>query len=107
MFSYTLSILPLIQVGASVGAALSVVFAADTLSIAVMEIIDNLVMAVIPGATEAGLVKLILWIGMIIALTAAFVAAFAVNRYLITRGKGHALTPPFHAGHARPRRPSG
>ncbi|WP_245644454.1 DUF4396 domain-containing protein [Nocardioides jensenii] len=98
-FGYTLSTLPLIQAGAGFGAALSVVFAADTLSIAVMEIVDNLVMAVIPGAMQAGLVNPIFWLGMIIALTVAFIAAFPVNRYLIDRGKGHALTHKFHAGH--------
>ena len=74
-------------------------FAADTLSIAVMEITDNLVMAVIPGAMDAGLVNPIFWIGMMIALTAAFIAAFPVNRYLIDKGKGHALTHQFHEGH--------
>lgn len=100
LFGYTLSTLPLIQAGASFGAALSVVFAADTLSIAVMEIIDNLVMAIIPGAMESGLVNPIFWIGMILALAAAFIAAFPVNRYLIDRGKGHALTHRFHAGRA-------
>ena len=74
-------------------------FAADTLSIAVMEITDNLVMALIPGAMDAGLVNPIFWIGMMIALAAAFVAAFPVNRYLIDKGKGHALTHQFHEGH--------
>ena len=78
------------------------VLAADTLSIAVMEIVDNLVMALIPGAMDAGLVNPIFWIGMILALSAAFVAAFPVNRYLLTKGKGHALTHQHH--HGRPRR---
>ena len=100
LFGYSLSTLPLIQAGASFGAALSVVFAADTLSIAVMELVDNLVMFAIPGAMEAGLVNPIFWIGMILALSAAFVAAFPVNRYLIDKGKGHALTHKFHEGHS-------
>ena len=99
LFGYALSTLPLIQAGLGFFAALSVVFAADTLSIAVMEIIDNLVMALIPGAMDAGLVNPIFWIGMMIALTAAFVVAFPVNRYLIDKGKGHALTHQFHDGH--------
>jgi len=64
-----------------------------------MEIVDNLVMAIIPGAMDAGLVNPIFWIGMIIALSAAFVAAFPVNRYLIDKGKGHALTHQYHQGH--------
>ena len=99
LFGYALSTLPLIQAGLGFFAALSVVFAADTLSIAVMEITDNLVMAVIPGAMDAGLVNPIFWIGMMIALAAAFIAAFPVNRYLIDKGKGHALTHQFHEGH--------
>jgi len=100
LFGYALSTLPLIQAGLGFSAALSVVFAADTLSIAVMEVVDNLVMAVIPGAMNAGLVNPIFWIGMMISLTAAFVAAFPVNRYLIDKGKGHALTHQFHQEHA-------
>ena len=100
LFGYALSTLPLIQAGLGFFAALSVVFAADTLSIAVMEVVDNVVMALIPGAMDAGLVNPIFWIGMMISLTAAFVAAFPVNRYLIDRGKGHALTHQFHNEHA-------
>lgn len=99
LFGYALSTLPLIKAGLGFFAALSVVFAADTLSIAVMELVDNLVMALIPGAMEAGLVNPVFWLGMIIALSAAFVAAFPVNRYLIDKGKGHALTHQFHEGH--------
>ena len=57
-----------------------------------MEVVDNLVMALIPGAMDAGLVNPVFWLGMMIALTAAFFAAYPVNRYLLRRGKGHALT---------------
>jgi len=100
LFGYALSTLPLIRAGLGFFAALSVVFAADTLSIAVMELVDNAVMAIIPGAMDAGLVNPVFWLGMIVALAAAFVAAFPVNRYLIDKGKGHALTHRFHhAGH--------
>lgn len=99
LFGYTLSTLPLLQSGVGFGAALSVVFAADTLSIATMELVDNAVMAIIPGAMNAGLVNPLFWISMMIALTAAFVAAFPVNKYLLQRGKGHALMHKFHAGH--------
>jgi hypothetical protein len=99
LFGYLLSTLPLIQAGLGFFAALSVVFAADTLSIATMEFTDNLVMALIPGAMDAGLVNPIFWIGMIIALSAAFVVAFPVNRYLIDKGKGHALTHQFQHDH--------
>ncbi len=100
LFGYALSTVPLIQAGLKFTAALSVVFVADTLSIAVMEIVDNLVMASIPGAMDAGLVNPVFWIGMIIALSAAFAAAFPVNRYLIDKGKGHALTHQYHQGHS-------
>jgi hypothetical protein len=98
LFGYALSTLPLISAGLGFWAALSVVFAADTLSIATMEVVDNLVMAAIPGAMDAGLVNPVFWIAMIIALTAAFVVAFPVNRYLIDKGKGHALTHQYMPG---------
>ena len=96
LFGYALSTLPLLRAGLGVGAALSVVLAADTLSIATMEVVDNAVMALIPGAMEAGLVNPTFWVSMTIALTAAFFAAWPVNRYLLARGKGHALTHEFH-----------
>lgn len=96
LFGYTLSTFPLVKAGLGAGAALAVVFAADTLSIATMEVVDNAVMAVIPGAMEAGLVNWVFWVSMVIALTAAFLAAYPVNRYLLARGKGHALTHAYH-----------
>jgi hypothetical protein len=101
LFGYALSTVPLIQAGLGFFGALSVVFAADTVSITVMEIVDNLVMAIIPGAMDSGLVNPIFWLGMMIALTAAFIAAFPVNRYLIDKGKGHALYhhDDSHSGH--------
>ncbi|WP_243058271.1 DUF4396 domain-containing protein [Nocardioides sp. SR21] len=95
-FGYTLSTLPLLKAGLGVGTALSVVLAADTLSIATMEVVDNAVMAVIPGAMDAGLVNPVFWLAMMLALTVAFFAAWPVNRYLLARGKGHALTHRFH-----------
>ena len=95
-FGYALSTLPLLRVGLPVATALSVVLAADTLSIVTMEVVDILVMASIPGAMDAGLVNSVFWIGMLIALSAAFVAAYPVNRYLLQRGRGHALTHEYH-----------
>ena len=92
LFGYALSTLPLLKAGLGVGAALSVVLAADTLSILTMELVDNAVMAAIPGAMDAGLTNPVFWIGMMIALSAAFLAAYPVNRYLLQRGRGHALT---------------
>lgn len=97
-FGYALSTLPLLKAGLGLGSALGLVLAADTLSIAVMEVVDNLVMVVIPGAMEAGLVNVVFWLSMMLALAVAFVAAYPVNRYLLQRGKGHALTHAAHGG---------
>jgi hypothetical protein len=96
LFGYTLSTFPLLRAGLGVGAALGIVLAADTLSIAVMEVVDNSVMALIPGAMDAGLVNELFWVSMLLALGAAFLAAYPVNRYLLARGKGHALTHGYH-----------
>lgn len=100
LFGYTLSTLPLLRSGLALGAALSLVLAADTLSIATMELVDNAVMALIPGAMEAGLVNVVFWVGMLIALSVAFAAAYPVNLALLKRGKGHALTHAHHGGSA-------
>ena len=100
-FGYSLSTMPLLRAGAAVGTALSIVLAADTLSILTMEVVDNVVMALIPGAMEAGLVNPLFWIGMPIALTVAFFAALPVNKWLLSRGKGHALTHEFHGAPAQ------
>lgn len=98
-FGFALSALPLLGAGVSLGAALRIVFVADALSIAVMELVDNAVMALIPGAMGAGLVNPIFWLSLMLALAVAYAAAYPVNRYLLARGKGHALTHEYHAGH--------
>ena len=90
-FGYGLTMLPLLRSGMALGAALPLAFASDTLSITVMEIVDNLIIVVIPGAMDAGLGSLLFWGSLAFALAVAFVAAFPVNRYLISRGKGHAV----------------
>ena len=100
VFGYSLSTLPLLRAGLGVGSALAVVLAADTLSIATMEVVDNLVMLLVPGAMEAGLVDAVFWLGMMISLAAAFFAAWPVNRALLRRGKGHALTHAYHGANA-------
>jgi sterol desaturase/sphingolipid hydroxylase (fatty acid hydroxylase superfamily) len=102
LFGYSFSTLPLLRAGRTFGAALSIVLAADTLSILTMEVVDNAVMAAIPGAMNAGLVNVVFWIGMLIALTAAFLAAYPVNRVLLKRGKGHALTHQYHHATSTP-----
>jgi preprotein translocase subunit SecG len=100
LFGYTLSTLPLLRAGLALGTALSVVLAADTLSIAVMEVVDNLVVLVVPGAMDAGLVNAVFWLSLALSLVVAFLAAYPVNRALLQRGKGHALTHSYHGAAA-------
>jgi hypothetical protein len=95
-FGYGLTMLPLLRSGIALGAALPLAFASDTLSITVMEIVDNFIIVVIPGAMDAGLSSLLFWGSLAFALAVAFVAAFPVNRYLISRGKGHAVVHKHH-----------
>jgi hypothetical protein len=101
-FGYLLSTLPLLRSGLAVGAALRVVLAADTLSILTMEVVDNLVILLIPGAMDAGLVNVVFWLSLALSLAVAFVAAYPVNRALLRRGRGHALTHEFHGERAEP-----
>jgi len=96
IFGYTLSTLPLLKHHLSVRQAFTLVLAADTLSILVMEITDNTVMAVVPGAMNAGLTNVLFWITMPISLAAAFVVAVPVNQFLLSRGKGHAIVHEYH-----------
>ena len=95
-FGYGLTMLPLLRSGMALGAALPLAFASDTLSITVMEIVDNFIIVVIPGAMDAGLGSLLFWGSLAFALAVAFVAAFPVNRYLISSGKGHAVVHKHH-----------
>jgi hypothetical protein len=98
-FGYGLTMLPLLRSGMALGAVLPLAFASDTLSITVMEIVDNLIIVVIPGAMDAGLGSLLFWGSLAFSLALAFVAAFPVNRYLISRGKGHAVVHKHHGHH--------
>lgn len=93
---YTVSTWPLIRAKLSFLKALRLVFAADTLSILTMTIMDNLVMLTIPGAMDKDLSHPVYWLSRVLSLTAAFIVAFPVNAYLLRRGKGHALTHEFH-----------
>src|SRR3712207_5637004 len=97
-FGYLLTMVPLLRSGLALASALPLAFASDTLSIAIMEIVDNAIMLVIPGAMEAGLGSFLFWGSLAFALAVAFVAAFPVNRYLIARGKGHAVVHEYHHG---------
>jgi hypothetical protein len=97
-FGYSLTSLPLLRSGMALGTVIPLALTADTLSITVMEIVDNLVMVIVPGAMEAGLASFVFWASLAVALAAAFVAAFPVNRYLIARDRGHAVVHEHH-GH--------
>ena len=98
-FGYSLTMLPLLRSGLALATVLPLAFASDTLSITIMEIVDNLIILFIPGAMEAGLGSLLFWVSLAFALAVAFVAAFPVNRWLIARGKGHAVIHDLHSGH--------
>ena len=90
-FGYAFTMVPLLRAGMAVGAAIKVALAADTISITIMEVVDNAIMLVIPGAMDAGLDSLLFWSSLAVALLIAGAAAFPVNRWLIARGYGHAL----------------
>ena len=96
VFGYGLTLRPLLRSGVAVRSALGLAFAADTLSITVMEIVDNAILLVIPGAMTAGLASPLFWGSLAFSLAVAAVAAFPVNRWLISRGKGHAVVHAHH-----------
>jgi hypothetical protein len=95
-FGYSLTFVPLVRGGVALGAAIGVALAADTVSITVMEIVDNAVILVVPGAMEAGVGSALFWGSLALSLVIAFVAAFPVNRWLISRGRGHAVAHAHH-----------
>jgi len=101
LFGYSLTMLPLLRAGVALGAAILLALASDTLSIAVMEIVDNAIVLLIPGAMDAGLTDALFWGSLAVALVIAGAVAFPVNRWLIARGKGHAVVHEHHHGHAR------
>lgn len=97
-FGYSFTMVPLLRAGLAFAAAAPLALASDTLSIAVMEIVDNGVLLLVPGAMEAGLGEWLFWGTLAFALLVAFWAAFPVNRWLIARGRGHAVVHAYH-GH--------
>jgi len=94
---YAMTLLPLLRAKLPVVAALKLAFLADTASIAIMEIVDNLVMLAIPGAMDAPLDSALFWGSLAFSLAVAGAAAFPVVRWLIARGKGHAVVHAHHA----------
>jgi Domain of unknown function (DUF4396) len=97
-FGYSFTAVPLLRSGLALAAVLPIALAADTFSIAVMEIVDNAILLVIPGAMEAGLGDALFWGSLAFALAVAWVAAFPLNRWLISKGRGHAVVHAYH-GH--------
>jgi hypothetical protein len=96
VFGYSLTLSPLLRAGIAFNTALGLALASDTLSITVMEIIDNAIMLVIPGAMEAGLSSALFWGSMILSLVLAGAVALPINRWLISRGRGHAVVHKHH-----------
>jgi hypothetical protein len=91
VFGYALTSLPLLRAGLALAAVVPIALASDTLSIATMEVVDNVIVVLIPGAMDAGLGDLLFWGSLSVALVIAGVFAVPVNRYLIARGRGHAV----------------
>ena len=96
VFGYALTFVPLLRAGMPLLRATGITFAAETLSITTMEIVDNVVVLAIPGAMDAGLADVLFWASLAVSLAVAFVAAFPVNRWLIGRGLGHAVVHGAH-----------
>jgi hypothetical protein len=96
VFGYSLTLVPLLRSSIPLTRALGITFAADTVSIVVMETVDNLFVLLVPGAMDAGVTDVLFWGSLIVGLGIAFVIAFPVNRWLIARGRGHAVAHGAH-----------
>ncbi|MCO1599649.1 DUF4396 domain-containing protein [Micromonospora sp. RHAY321] len=107
VFGYALTIRPVLRSGLPLAQAIRVALVADTVSIAVMELVDNGVMLAVPGAMRAGLADPLFWGSLAGALAVAFVVTVPVNRALIVRGRGHAVVHQHHHGGHHPTTPTG
>jgi hypothetical protein len=96
VFGYALTMRGVLRAGVSFGAALKIALAADTVSIAVMEVVDNAVVLAVPGAMDAGLSSVLFWGSLAFSLAVAFVLTVPVNRWMIARGRGHAVVHQHH-----------
>ena len=96
VFGYALTMRGVLRAGVGFTEALKIALAADTVSIAVMEIVDNAILLSVPGAMEAGLASWLFWASLAFALAVAFVVTLPVSRWMIGRGKGHAVVHAYH-----------
>jgi hypothetical protein len=99
IFGYSFTSVPLLRAGMALGAVIPLALASDTISITIMEIVDNTVVVLIPGVMDATLGDIGFWAALAVALLLAGVAAFPANRWLIARGKGHAVVHQHHHAH--------
>jgi hypothetical protein len=98
-FGYSLTSWPLLRAGLALGAVVPLALASDTLSIAIMELVDNTIVVLIPGALDASLSDVLFWASLAVALLIAGMAAYPANRWLLARGKGHAVVHQHHHAH--------
>ena len=96
VFGYSFTFVPLLRAGMALAEAVRLTLAADTISITVMEAVDNAVIALVPGAMEAGLDSVLFWASLAVGFAVAFAVTFPVNRWLIARGRGHAVAHGRH-----------
>jgi hypothetical protein len=96
-FGYGLTLRPVLRAGLAFRRAARVAFASDTVSIATMELVDNAFIILVPGALAAGLADALFWWSLLASLAIAFIVTVPVNRWLIARGRGHAVVHEFHA----------
>ena len=96
VFGYALTMRGVLRSGAGLRTAVRVALAADTVSIAVMELVDNGVIVLVPGAMDAGLASVLFWATLAVSLAIAFVVTLPVNRFMISRGRGHAVVHAYH-----------
>jgi hypothetical protein len=98
VFGYAMTVGPLLRAGLGLRGAVRIALLADTVSIVTMEIVDNAILLLIPGAMAAGLADPLFWASLAVALGVAFVVTVPVNRWLIARGRGHAVATQYHHG---------
>jgi len=98
-FGYTFTSWPLLRSGLALGAVIPLALASDTISIAIMELVDNTIILLIPGAIDASLSDVLFWASLAVSLLIAGMAAYPANRWLLARGKGHAVVHQHHHAH--------